>query len=94
MHEHARAVGSASACISSASTPYSSDVLRRDRLVGQLAGLARGHEAGAELERQRGAEDEAARLGGDDAVDARAAAPTRPAAPPRGAARAGRAAAA
>jgi hypothetical protein len=37
--------------------------------VGQLARLASRHEPDAELARQRPAEDEASRLGGDDQVD-------------------------
>jgi hypothetical protein len=44
-------------------------VLGADDLVRQLAALARGHEAHAEVARQRAAEDEAARLGGDHEVD-------------------------
>src|SRR5262249_15361406 len=40
-----------------------------DRLAGQLAGLADRYEAGADLVRERGAEDEAARLDADDLVD-------------------------
>ena len=45
------------------------DVLGRDRVVRELAGLAGGHEARAELARERRAEDEAARLGRDDELD-------------------------
>ena len=44
-------------------------VLGADRLIRQLARLAREHEAGAELERERRPEQEAARLRGDHAVD-------------------------
>src|SRR5262245_4353514 len=44
-------------------------VLDRDRLRGQLAELANGHETRAELVRHRGAEDEPARLHPDDDVD-------------------------
>ena len=45
-------------------------VLGADRLVRQLARLAGQHEAGAELARERRPEQEAARLGADDDVDA------------------------
>ena len=54
------------------------DVLGRDGVVRQLARLARRDEAGAELARERAAEDEAARLGGDDEVDAARARPLAP----------------
>ena len=67
---------SASACISSASIAVLEDVLGRDRVVRQLARLARGDEAGAELARQRAAEDEAARLGRDHEVDVARRAPS------------------
>ena len=55
---------SASACISSASMPYSSTYSAETRVARQLAGLARRDEAGAQLARDRAAEDEAARLSG------------------------------
>src|SRR5712664_4603010 len=42
-----------------------------DRLPRQLAGLADGHEAGVELDRDRGAGDESARLDGGDQVGLR-----------------------
>ena len=59
-------------------------VLGPDGLVRQLAGLAREHEAGAELARDRRPEQEAARLGADDDVDAAGRARGRPARrPPR-----------
>ena len=48
-------------------------VLGAHGLVRQLARLAREHEAGAELARDRRAEQEAARLGADDDVDAQVA---------------------
>ena len=44
------------------------DVLRADRLRGKLAGLAGGREAGAQLACERAAEDEPARLRGEDHV--------------------------
>ena len=43
-------------------------VLCADRLLGQLARLARGNESDSQLARQRAREDEPARLGGDDQV--------------------------
>ena len=49
--------------------PVFEDVLGRDRVVGQLARLARRDEADAQLTGQRAAEDEPARLRGDDVVD-------------------------
>ncbi len=55
-------------------------VLGADRLRGQLAGLARGHEPGPELAGQRRPEDEAARLGGDDVVNVGGGDPRREAA--------------
>ena len=51
---------------SSESVPYSRSYRDRGRLPRQLAGLARGNEAGAELVGERAAEDEAARLGAHD----------------------------
>ena len=45
-------------------------ILLGDRRVGELARLANGHEAGAHLHGQGGAEDEAPGLGRRDDVDA------------------------
>jgi hypothetical protein len=59
---------SASACSSSASIPYSSVYSALTVSLGSLARLARRHEARAQLARQRGAEDEPARLGRDHQV--------------------------
>ena len=46
-------------------------VAHRDRLARELSGLARGDEAGSELERDRDANHEAAGLRADDLGDAR-----------------------
>ena len=53
--------------------PVLERVLGADRVVRQLSPLARGDEAGVQAASERTAEDEAARLGGDDEVDVQVA---------------------
>ena len=69
MHEHALAAGDGIGVQLELTGAVLEQVLGADRLVRKLAGLAREHEAGAQLERERGAEQKAARLGRDHAVD-------------------------
>ena len=69
MQEHARAVGQRVGVHLERVDAVLEDVLRGDRVVRQLAGLAGRHEAGAQLAGDRGAEDEAARLGRHHEVD-------------------------
>ena len=71
----ARRRASASACISSASMPYSRMYSAVTTSAGSLPGLRAGTKPALELARERGAEDEAARLRRHDELDVARARP-------------------
>jgi hypothetical protein len=91
--EHPRAVGERVGVHLERVDAVLEDVLARDDLGRQLAGLRAARSPAPELARDRGAEDEAARLRGDDEVDSARRGPAAIPAPRRRP-RAGRAAAA